>query len=223
MVAADYPFLEIRRTMLIFFLWIAWFWLLITVSRTPSVGTTSRAARRRSGSIFVILSPFLGGFVCLISQGDDMAKRNIEKARGAAGPRWTIRAHHRRQRGGAAAKIEKAKGLLDRPRSRGRVDAHQAEGAGAGVNGERSSDGRDPTSRLPCFAFPGNQFRGEIRSCHSGAIEAGTIRVIDIYVRREERRRRGGRDGAHGPRSRRWRRRSRAAASRSEAFSTRTT
>ena len=31
MLAADYPFLDILWTMLIFFAWVIWFWLLITV------------------------------------------------------------------------------------------------------------------------------------------------------------------------------------------------
>ena len=31
LLAADYPFLDILWTMLIFFLWITWFWLLITI------------------------------------------------------------------------------------------------------------------------------------------------------------------------------------------------
>ena len=31
MLAADYPFLDVLWTMLIFFLWIIWFWILITV------------------------------------------------------------------------------------------------------------------------------------------------------------------------------------------------
>ena len=30
-LAADYPFLDILWTMLIFFAWVIWFWLLITV------------------------------------------------------------------------------------------------------------------------------------------------------------------------------------------------
>ena len=29
--AADYPFLEVLWTMLIFFLWVMWFWLLIVI------------------------------------------------------------------------------------------------------------------------------------------------------------------------------------------------
>ena len=31
MIAADYPFLDVVWTMLIFFAWVIWFWILITV------------------------------------------------------------------------------------------------------------------------------------------------------------------------------------------------
>ena len=31
LIAADYPLLDIFWTMLIFFLWVSWFWLLIVV------------------------------------------------------------------------------------------------------------------------------------------------------------------------------------------------
>ena len=31
MIAADYPFLDVLWTMLIFFLWVIWFWILFTV------------------------------------------------------------------------------------------------------------------------------------------------------------------------------------------------
>ena len=31
MLAADYPFLDVMWTMVVFFLWVIWFWLLFTV------------------------------------------------------------------------------------------------------------------------------------------------------------------------------------------------
>ena len=31
MLGADYPFLDLMWTMLVFFLWVMWFWLLFTV------------------------------------------------------------------------------------------------------------------------------------------------------------------------------------------------
>ena len=112
MVAADYPFLDVLWTMLIIFAWIIWFWLLITVF--------SDLFRRRDTSgfakvlwiIFVIVLPFLGVFIYLIVNHDGMTQRSMNEAqtqraqmddyvRSVAGS------------GGAAAEIERAKGLLD--------------------------------------------------------------------------------------------------------------
>jgi hypothetical protein len=66
-LAADYPFLDVLWTMLVFFLWIAWFWLVII--------TVSDIFRRRDISggkktlwlLFILFVPFLGVFVYLIA------------------------------------------------------------------------------------------------------------------------------------------------------------
>ena len=112
LVAADYPFLDILWTMLIFFLWIAWFWILITVFADIFRRHDTSGFGKVLWLIFVILVPFLGVFVYLIANHDGMTKRNIERmqsqqaqmddyVRSVAGS------------GGAAAEIEKAKALLD--------------------------------------------------------------------------------------------------------------
>ena len=113
MLAADYPFLDILWTMLIFFLWIAWFWLLITVFADVFRRDDISGVSKTLWLIFVILVPFLGVFVYLISQGDDMAKRNIEKAQAQQAQMDDYVRTTAGSGGGAAAEIEKAKGLLD--------------------------------------------------------------------------------------------------------------
>jgi hypothetical protein len=111
-LAADYPFLDVLWTMLIFFLWIAWFWLVILVVldifRRHDIG----GGKKTIWLLFILLVPFLGVFVYLIANSDDMARRRAaemqtaqvqtdEYIRSVAGS------------GGAAAEIERAKGLLD--------------------------------------------------------------------------------------------------------------
>ena len=113
MLAADYPFLDILWTMLIFFLWITWFWLLITVFADVFRRRDISGVSKTLWLIFVILVPFLGVFVYLISQGDDMAKRNIEKAQAQQAQMDDYVRTTAGSGGGAAAEIEKAKGLLD--------------------------------------------------------------------------------------------------------------
>ena len=80
MLAADYPFLDVLWTMFIFFLWIIWFWLLFTVFvdvfRRHDIG----GGMKTLWLIFVIVLPFLGVFVYIISQNDGMTQRNLERA-----------------------------------------------------------------------------------------------------------------------------------------------
>jgi|SRR4051794_35257446 len=111
-VLADYPFLDVMWTMLVFFLWIAWFWMLF--------GVWGDIFRRRDISglgktgwfIFTLVLPFLGVFVYLVSQNDGMNQRNLERTQAQ---RAQMDDYVRSTAGGgsAAAEIEKAKQLLD--------------------------------------------------------------------------------------------------------------
>jgi hypothetical protein len=111
-LAADYPFLDILWTMLIFFLWIAWFWLLITVFADIFRRRDTSGFAKVLWIIFVILVPFLGVFVYLIVNHDEMAERNIQRAQ-AQQVHMDEYVRSVAGGGGAAAEIEKAKALLD--------------------------------------------------------------------------------------------------------------
>jgi hypothetical protein len=110
-LAADYPFLDVLWTMLVIFLWIIWFWLLITVFADVFRRRDIGGGAKTLWIIFVILLPFLGVFIYLIAQHDGMAERNMKQvqAQQAATDEY-IRSV---SGGGAAAEIERAKGLLD--------------------------------------------------------------------------------------------------------------
>ena len=109
-VAADYPFLDVLWTMLIFFAWVIWFWLLITIAvdvfRRRDIG----GGKKTLWIIFLILVPFIGVFAYLIVNNNGMADRNIERAQTQQAQLDT---YVKSVAGGAAAEIEKAKGLLD--------------------------------------------------------------------------------------------------------------
>ena len=62
--------------------------------------------------IFVIVLPFLGVFVYLIASHEGMADRNVERMR-AQQAQFDEYVKSTAGSGGAAAEIEKAKGLLD--------------------------------------------------------------------------------------------------------------
>jgi hypothetical protein len=112
LIAADYPFLEVLGSMLIFFAWVIWFWLLITV-----FGDIFRRRDLSGGGkvlwmIFVILLPYLGVFIYLIANHEGMTERNIERVR-AQQAQMDQYVQSVAGSGGAASEIEKAKGLLD--------------------------------------------------------------------------------------------------------------
>jgi Short C-terminal domain/Phospholipase_D-nuclease N-terminal len=109
-LAADYPFLDVLWTMFIFFLFVIWIWILITVFadvfRRKDIGGGMKAI----WIVFVILLPYLGVLVYLIANHDGMADRNLQQAQKQ---QEATDAYIKSVAGGAAAEIEKAKGLLD--------------------------------------------------------------------------------------------------------------
>jgi hypothetical protein len=111
-LAADYPFLEILGTMLVFFLWITWFWLLISVFGDIFRRDDLSGAGKTGWLILVIVLPFLGVFIYLITQGDEMAKRSLAHAR-AQQAQFDDYVRTTAAAGGPAAEIDKAKQLLD--------------------------------------------------------------------------------------------------------------
>jgi hypothetical protein len=109
-LASDYPFLDVVWTMFIFFAFVIFIWLLITVFidifRRHDIGGGSKTL----WIIFVILLPFLGVFVYLIAQGKHMAERSERQVQAAQAQQDQ---YIREVAGGSAAEIEKAKQLLD--------------------------------------------------------------------------------------------------------------
>ncbi len=112
MLAYDYPFLDIVWTMLIIFCWIIWFWLLITVFADLFRRRDTSGFAKVLWIIFVIILPFLGVFIYLIANHDGMADRSIKQAQSQQA-QMDDYIRSTAGGGGAAAEIEKAKGLLD--------------------------------------------------------------------------------------------------------------
>ena len=112
MIAADYPFLDIVWTMFIFFAWVIWFWLLITVFTDIFRRHDTSGFGKVLWMIFVILLPYLGVFIYLIANHDGMTERNIQQMQ-AKQAQMDDYVKSVAGSGGAAAEIEKAKGLLD--------------------------------------------------------------------------------------------------------------
>ena len=111
-LAADYPLLDVFWSILFFFLWVIWFWLLISVFADIFRRRDLSGWAKAAWLIFAIVLPYLGVFVYLITQSKHMAERS---ARDAQAAQAQFDDHVRSVAGsnGAAAEIEKAKKLLD--------------------------------------------------------------------------------------------------------------
>ncbi len=112
MVLADYTFLDAFWSILVFFVWVAWFILLFHVIADIFRRRDASGAKKTLWLIFVILVPFLGVFIYLIANSDDMARRSVEQAEAARGEMDDY-VRSVAGSGGTAAEIERAKGLLD--------------------------------------------------------------------------------------------------------------
>jgi uncharacterized membrane protein YcjF (UPF0283 family) len=110
LIAADYPFLEVFWTMVIFFAWVIYIWIVITVLidvfRRHDISGWGKAA----WVVFVIVLPFLGVLVYLIAQHEGMRERSAKQAKAQ---RAEFDQYVREAAGGSAAEIAKAKELLD--------------------------------------------------------------------------------------------------------------
>jgi len=111
LTAADYSLLDVFWSMIIFFFWVMWIWIVITVLidifRRNDIGGFAKAA----WVIFVVILPWLGVLIYLIAQHDGMQKRSMDQA---LAQRRALDEHVRDAAGGgSAAEIAKAKELLD--------------------------------------------------------------------------------------------------------------
>ena len=110
-VASDYPFLDVFWTMIIFVLWIVWFFILFRVIADLFRRHDISGWVKVLWMIVVILLPFLGVFIYLITQGSHMAERDMRQAK-AAQSEFDDYVKTVASSGGPAAEIERAQGLL---------------------------------------------------------------------------------------------------------------
>ena len=115
MFAADYPFLDVFWTMLVFFFWVIWIWILITVLMDLFGRHDISGWSKALWAAFVIFLPYLGVFIYLITRGQEHGR-----APGVADPRCRGGVRRARPRsgrgrrggGGPADEIAKAKRQL---------------------------------------------------------------------------------------------------------------
>jgi general stress protein CsbA len=114
-LAADYPsFLNVLWTIIVFFAWVAWIWILIViltdVFRRRDIGGWAKAG----WVIFMVVLPFIGVLVYLIANHDGMSERQAKQVEQAQKQTDSyIRSVAGSGDGGAAGEIARAKSLLD--------------------------------------------------------------------------------------------------------------
>ena len=111
-IAADYPFLNILWSMLIFVGFIMWIWIAIMcfmdIFRRRDIGGFAKAI----WIIFIIFIPLLGVLFYLIAYHNGIAERNV-KGQEAAQAAFDQQVKEAAGKGGPASEIETAQKLLD--------------------------------------------------------------------------------------------------------------
>jgi hypothetical protein len=113
LIAADYPFLDVLWTMILFFCWVAWIWVLVMIISDLFRRHDTSGWIKALWVIVLIVLPFLGTLVYLIANSKGMAERSARQAQAGQEQFAEYVRTVSKGEGGAAAEIEKAKGLLD--------------------------------------------------------------------------------------------------------------
>jgi hypothetical protein len=83
LIAADYPFMDVFWSMLVFFFWVAWLLLLFRILSDIFRRRDTSGWAKAAWVVFVIVLPFLGVLTYLVVNGADMSRRDVEDASAA--------------------------------------------------------------------------------------------------------------------------------------------
>ena len=110
--ASSYPFLNVLWSMLIFFAWVIFIWIAITVLIDVFRRHDLSGWGKAGWTVLIVLIPWLGVLIYLIVNHEGMAERRY---RDAANQQAQFDQYVRTAAGsgGAASEIERAKKLLD--------------------------------------------------------------------------------------------------------------
>jgi hypothetical protein len=82
-LVASYQFLDFFWDVLLFFAWLIWFWLLITVFADLFRRHDTSGWAKAAWIVFVVLLPYVGVLVYLIAEHQGIAERNAQRAQAA--------------------------------------------------------------------------------------------------------------------------------------------
>jgi hypothetical protein len=110
--SSSYPFLEVFWTMLIFFAFVIWIWILIGVFADLFRRHDTSGFAKVLWIVFIVLLPYLGVFVYLIAEHRGMAERTV-KHQQTAQKEFDQYVQSVATQGDPTEQITKAKQLLD--------------------------------------------------------------------------------------------------------------
>jgi|SRR4051812_1784236 len=111
-IAAEYPLLNIFWTMILFFAWVIWIWMVISIIADVFSRHDISGWSKAGWCVVLILLPFVGVLCYLIVHGSDMTERRAQHSR-AARSEFDDYVKNVAADAGPAAEIKKAKELLD--------------------------------------------------------------------------------------------------------------
>ena len=111
-LATSYPFLEVVWTMLVFFAFVVWIWILFTVLADIFRRHDTSAFSKLLWILVVIIIPYFGVFIYLIAEHDGMTERTISQQK-AAQSQFDSYVQSVAAQGDPTEQISKAKQLLD--------------------------------------------------------------------------------------------------------------
>lgn len=110
---AQHPFLEIIWSFFIIFVWVAWFWLLISIAIDIFRRHDISGGLKAVWLIFIVFVPFLGVLVYVLTQSKSMQERAAAEATQQKQAMDDYIRATATTSGGAATEIAQAKALRD--------------------------------------------------------------------------------------------------------------
>ncbi len=83
LIASSYPFIEVFWTMLIFFAFFIWIWLLFIIFADLFRRSDISGWAQVAWIVFIVILPYLGVFVYLIAEHKGMTERSVKQQRAA--------------------------------------------------------------------------------------------------------------------------------------------
>jgi len=109
---SGYPLLDVFWTMFIFFAWVVWIWLLITIFMDLFSRDDISGWGKAGWTVFVLVLPFIGVFAYLITESKAMAERKLAQAK-ASQDSFDAYVKSVATTTGGTEEISRAKDLLD--------------------------------------------------------------------------------------------------------------